>query len=154
MAITNIWTPTPGADPTNINVPVHGTSFPSGLNGADLTKTLSQGLDMGASATDTIIDEWTAEFDFYVRQFADFAATVTGTASWRLLNNTTSVNVIAAQTPTTGAGSGAKTTILTPSIAKGDQIQLLGTTAGGAALKGLRVHLFGTQRAGSTTNPV
>jgi len=154
MAITNIATPTHGADPTNVAATVHGTSNPSGINGADLLKEFSQGLDMGASATDTLLDQWTAESDFYVRQAADFAATVTATVSWRLLNNTTSVNVIAPTTPTTGAGSAAITTIANPTISKGDVIQLLGTTGGGAALKGLRVHLFVTQLAGSTTNPV
>jgi hypothetical protein len=152
---TNIAVPpSRAADPTNIASVVHGTKFPSGVTGADQTKTLSQGLDMGASATDTLLDQWTAEFDCYVRQAADFAATVTTTASWRLLNSTQAVNVIGPTTPTTGAGSAAITTITTPNINKGDVIQLLGTTAGSSALKGLRVHLFITQRNGSTTNPL
>lgn len=145
--------PAKAADPTNVNVPVHGTKFPSGITGADQFIDLVQGSDLGISQTAKVVDQFTAKGDWYVRFASHMNVSTTATASFDVYNLTTSTAVISSTTPTSGTG-GTTSTINSPTISDGDVIQLRITTDGTGAAKGVRVKLYATQLAGSTTNPV
>lgn len=152
---TNINVPPKlGADPANVNVPVHGTKYPSGVTGADSYFHLNLGTDLGDALTGVIADSWKAPCAGYIRKICHMNYSVAAVASFLVLNSTQSLNVIGATTPTTNTAAEI-TSITTPSFAEGDVIQLKVTTSGGSgAVKGLNVHVFYTELAGSTVNPV
>ncbi len=148
--------PAKAADPSNINIPVHGTKFPSGVTGADQVVTLVQGEILSTGLTDSVCAAWVAPCNGYFRRVSFSATTVTAVATFRILNNTTSVAVLAATTPVVNAGTGVNSfaSVSAATFAEGDEIRLLVTTDGSGALKGLNVQLFWTPLAGTTTNPV
>lgn len=148
--------PAKSADPTNVNVPVHETKFPSGVTGADQTVTLVQGEILSTGLTDSVCASWIAPCDGYFRRVSFSATTVTAVATFRILNNTTSVAVLAATTPVVNVATGSSTfaSVAAATFAEGDELRLLVTTDGSGALKGLNVILFWTPLAGTTINPV
>lgn len=148
--------PAKAADPTNINVPVHGTKFPSGVVGSDVVITLRQGSDLGNGVTGSIADQYIAPCRLYLRKAVQSNFALAATCSFKLANTTQSIDVVAAQTPTTNTATAVSFASAAAQIVEeGDVLQLQVTTSGGAgALKGGGFTLFATQLAGTTTSPV
>lgn len=147
--------PAKAADPTNINVPVHGTLFPSGVTGADQVVEMGQGSDLGNGVTNSVVDEWIAPFDGYLRDGSYQTITVAATCTFDLYNSTQSQQIVNAVTPVSNTAGTLTYVAAGQTFTKGDHIQLRVTTSGGAgACKGLGAKLFLTPTSGSTTNPV